>query len=152
MGAVHTWYYTAIATGGMLDPFKRLDNRVLITLDGTEHFTSRQIHCPGCSTRKRADGGCAFFHAFLGASLVAPGHRQVLSLPAEFIVPQDGAEKQDCERNAAKRWLARHGPAVRHLRPVFLGDDLFACQPIGVVYPDVWKFSLCPGLMRRPTR
>src|SRR5208283_2534415 len=26
-------------------------------------------------------------------------------------------------------WLARHGPAVAHLRPVFLGDDLFACQP-----------------------
>ena len=123
-------FYTAIATGGVLDPFKRLDNRVLIALDGTEHFTSRRIHCPSCSTRKRADGGCEYFHAFLGASIVAPGHRQVLSLPAEFIVPQDGAEKQDCERNAAKRWLARRGPAVRHLRPVFLGDDLFACQPI----------------------
>jgi hypothetical protein len=34
------------------------------------------------------------------------------------------------ERNAAKRWLARHGPAVAQLRPVYLGDDLFACQPI----------------------
>jgi hypothetical protein len=33
-------------------------------------------------------------------------------------------------RNAAKRWLARHGQALAHLRPVFLGDDLFACQPI----------------------
>jgi hypothetical protein len=38
--------------------------------------------------------------------------------------------KQDCERNAAKRWLARHGAAVAHLRPIYLGDDLFACQPI----------------------
>jgi len=44
--------------------------------------------------------------------------------------PQDGAEKQDCERNAAKRWLARHGPTVATLRPIYLGDDLFACQPI----------------------
>ena len=42
------------------------------------------------------------------------------------MAPQDGAEKQDC----AKRWLARRGPAVAHLRPVYLGDDLFACQPI----------------------
>jgi Transposase DDE domain len=65
-----------------------------------------------------------------GASIVAPGHKQVLPLPPEFIAPQDGAEKQDCERNAAKRWLAKHGDAVAHLRPVFLGDDLFACQPI----------------------
>jgi hypothetical protein len=61
---------------------------------------------------------------------VAPGHQQVLPLPPEFIAPQDGAEKQDCERNAAKRWLIRHGSAVKPLRPVFLGDDLFACQPI----------------------
>jgi hypothetical protein len=61
---------------------------------------------------------------------VAPGHQQVLPLPPEFISPQDGAEKQDCERNAAKRWLIRHGPTVKPLRPVFLGDDLFACQPI----------------------
>ena len=62
--------------------------------------------------------------------MVAPGHKQVLPLPPEFIAPQDGAEKQDCERNAAKRWLARHGAAVARLRPVYLGDDLFACQPI----------------------
>ena len=54
----------------------------------------------------------------------------MLPLPPEFIAPQDGTEKQDCERSAAKRWLARHGPTVAHLRPIYLGDDLFACQPI----------------------
>ncbi len=89
-----------------------------------------QVHCARCSTRKRSDGGTEYFHAFLGASIVAPGHQHVLPLPPEFIAPQDGAEKQDCERNAAKRWLARHGASLAHARPVFLGDDLFACQPI----------------------
>jgi hypothetical protein len=122
-------FFKTIATEGVLDPFRRLGGRVLIALDGTECFCSRKIHCPRCSTRKRSDGGTEYFHSFLGASIVAPGHQQVLPLPPEFIAPQDGAEKQDCERNAAKRWLARHGPAVAHLRPVFLGDDLFACQP-----------------------
>jgi hypothetical protein len=62
----------------------------------------------------------------LGASLVAPGHKQVLPLPPEFIAPQDGAEKQDCERHAAKRWLGRQGATVAHLRPAYLSDDLFA--------------------------
>jgi len=46
--------------------------------------------------------------------------------------------KQDCERNAARRWhagsaapqLAAHGDRVKALRPVYLGDDLFACQPM----------------------
>jgi hypothetical protein len=32
------------------------------------------------------------------------------------MAPQDGAEKQDCEPNAAQRWLPRHGPAVAYLR------------------------------------
>jgi hypothetical protein len=123
-------FFKTIDTQGVLEPFQRLDGRVLVALDGTEHFRSRKIHCPRCSTRKRSDGGTEYFHAFLGASLVAPGHKQVLPLPPEFITPQDGAEKQDCERNATKRWLERHGPALARHRPVFLGDDLFACQPI----------------------
>ena len=123
-------FHKIIETEGVLDPFKRLGGRTPIALDGAEHFCSRKIHCPRCSTRKRSGGGTEYFHAFLGASIVAPGHQQVLPLPPEFIAPQDGAEKQDCERNAAKRWLARHDPVVRHRRPVFLGDDLFACQPI----------------------
>jgi len=54
----------------------------------------------------------------------------VVPLMPEFIARQDGAEKQDCERNAAKRWLAAHAARVKALRPVYLGDDLFACQPI----------------------
>jgi hypothetical protein len=115
---------------GVLAPFQRLGGRTLIALDGTEHHCSRKVHCARCSTRQRTDGGSEYFHAFLGASIVAPGHQHVLPLPPEFIVPQDGAEKQDCERNAAKRWLTRHGASLAHLRPVFLGDDLFACQPI----------------------
>ena len=123
-------FHQAVGAEGVLEPFRRLDDQILIALDGTEYFCSRKIHCPRCSTRKRSDGGTEYFHAFLGASIVAPGHQQVLPLPPVFIAPQDGAEKQDCERNAAKRWLADNGPAVKHLRPVYLGDDLFACQPI----------------------
>ena len=66
----------------------------------------------------------------LAATIVAPGHAMALPLMAEFIAPQDGAEKQDCERRAARRWLATHAERVGDLRPVYLGDDLFACQPI----------------------
>lgn len=129
-------FFQAIETAGPLTPFRCLDDRVLIALDGSEYFCSRKITCRQCSTRRRADGGTEYFHAFLGASMVAPGHRQVLPLPPAFIAPQDGADKQDCERNAAKRWLARHGAAVAPLRPIYLGDDLFACQPIAAAIRD----------------
>jgi hypothetical protein len=123
-------FMQAITAAGPLTRFQCLGGRLLVALDGTEYFCSRKIKCPQCSTRRRSDGEVECFHAFLGATVVAPGHAQVLPLPPEFIAPQDGAEKQDCERNAAKRWLARHGMAMAHLRPIYLGDDLFACQPI----------------------
>jgi hypothetical protein len=129
-------FIKAIEAAGPLTPFQCLGGRALIALDGTEHFCSRKIKCAQCSTRRRADGGTEYFHTFLGASLVAPGHTKVLPLPPEFIAPQDGAEKQDCERNAAKRWLATHGATVAHLRPIYLGDDLFACHPIATAIKD----------------
>jgi hypothetical protein len=117
------------ALGGMRT-FERLDGRVLIALDGTEYFCSQKLGCPHCQTRKRSSGRQEFYHSMLAATLVAPGHNMALPLMPEFIVKPDGAEKQDCERNAAKRWLAAHGERTKGLRPIYLGDDLFACQPI----------------------
>ena len=69
------------------------------------------------------------FHAMLSAAMVAPGHDRALPLQPEFIAPQDGAEKQDCESRAAHRWLATHGPKYAHLRPIYLGDELSSRQP-----------------------
>lgn len=115
---------------GGLAPFQRLGGRVLIALDGTEYFCSQKLGCPQCLTRKRSNGKTESYHAMLAATIVAPGHGMALPLMPEFIAPRDGAEKQDCERNAAKRWLATHAERVKDLRPIYLGDDLFACQPI----------------------
>jgi hypothetical protein len=113
-----------------LDVFRRLEGRVLIALDGTEYHCSKKIHCPHCSTRRRGKGGTDYYHAMLAATLVAPGHDKVIPLEPEFIVPQDGAEKQDCENQAAKRWLATHAKRYARLDPVYLGDDLFSRQPL----------------------
>ena len=115
--------------GGMKD-FERLGGRVLIALDGSEYFASEKRGCARCLTRKRSNGKTENYHTLLAATLVAPGHNRVLPLMPEFITPQDGAEKQDCERNAAKRWLRQHGGQLRELRPVYLGDALFSSQPM----------------------
>jgi hypothetical protein len=115
---------------GGLAAFRRLGDHVLIALDGTEYFCSKTIHCQHCSTRLRGKDGKEYFHAMLGVTLVAPGHDKVVPLEPEFIAPQDGAEKQDCENAAAKRWLASHGPRYARLSPIYLGDDLFSRQPL----------------------
>jgi len=117
------------ASGGLVS-LRRLGGRVLIALDGSEHFCSRKISCPHCSTRKRSDGEIEYFHSFVGATLVAPGHATVLPLPPEFVRPQDGAKKQDCEPNAARRWLSRVGRDYAWLKPIYLGDDLYGHQPM----------------------
>jgi len=122
---------------GSLAPFGRLGGRVLVALDGTEYFCSQKLACPQCLTRTRANGKTESYHAMLAATVVAPGHAMALPLMPEFIARQDGAEKQDCERNAAKRWMSTHGERLKDLRPIYpgrtsrfdLGDDLFACQP-----------------------
>ncbi len=115
---------------GALEPMRRLDGHTLVALDGTEFFRSRKVHCDHCSTRKRADGGTEYFHQMLAANVVAPGRAQSLPLPPEFVAPRDGTAKQDCERQAVKRWLAHHGPRCAAQQPVYLGDDLYACQPV----------------------
>ena len=120
----------ALRDNGGMKAFHRLGERTLIALDGTEYFCSQKLGCPNCQTRKRSNGKVESYHSMLAATIVAPGHNVVLPLMPEFIVKPDGAEKQDCERNAAKRWLIAHLERVKPLRPIFLGDDLFACQPI----------------------
>src|SRR5450631_21637 len=113
--------------------FGRLGGRTLIAWDGTEYFCSQKLGCPHCLTRQRANGRIENYHTLLAATAVAPDHAKAVPLFPDFIAPQDGAEKQDCERNAVKRWHDRHGERLRPLRPVYLGDDLFACQPVAAM-------------------
>ena len=125
-----------LATAPLRQDFARLGDRILIAWDGTEYFCSQKLGCPHCLRRKRANGKVESYHTLLAATAVAPGHSKVVPLFPEFIAPQDGAEKQDCERNAAKRWHAKHAARLRPSRPVYLGDDLFACQPIVTMLAD----------------
>lgn len=115
---------------GALDGFRRLGGHTLIALDGTEYFCSEALHCEQCSRRLRGKDKTEYYHAMLGATLVAPGHNHAIPLEPEFIAPQDGAEKQDCESRAARRWLTTHAAQHAALNPIYLGDDLFSNQPM----------------------
>lgn len=127
---------TLLAEPPMRETFGRLGGRTLIAWDGTEYFCSQKLGCPNCLTRKRSNGKTESYHCMLSATVVAPGQSKVVPLMPEFIATQDGAEKQDCERNAAKRWFGTHHARLAPLRPIFLGDDLFACHPIAEMITD----------------
>jgi hypothetical protein len=118
-----------LEAGGSLAGMRCLGEHVLIALDGTEYHRSSKVRCPCCSTVTKGKK-TEYFHAMVQASIVAPGHNRAVPLPPEFITPQDGSEKQDCESRACRRWLAQHAATYAHLDPIYLGDDLYSCQPI----------------------
>jgi hypothetical protein len=101
-----------------------------IALDGVNFFSSEKISCAKCLKRTDRNGTEHFYHSAVTPVLVKPGQAQVLPLPPEFITPQDGHEKQDCERNAAKRWLGQYQGCFSAHAVTYLGDDLYANQPL----------------------
>jgi hypothetical protein len=114
---------------GGLKKFSYLQDTYLIALDGTEFYTSDKLHCASCSTKEHKDH-TRYSHSMLATSIVSPDIKEAISLIPEFILPQDGHQKQDCENAAAKRWLNKYGAHYKHLNPTILGDDLFSRQPI----------------------
>jgi len=71
-----------------------------------------------------------YYHSLLTPAIVKPCSPAVLPLETEFIRNEDGSEKQDCGRNAAKRYLEGKAGSLAGLKPTFLGDDLYACHSI----------------------
>jgi hypothetical protein len=126
---VYDFLFHAMEQAGVVDAYRHLDGALLLALDGTEYFSSQAIHCGCCSTRTHANGKTTHFHTALTPVLVKPGCDKVIALAPEFVTPQDGAAKQDCELNAAKRWLAAHGTAFARLKTTVLGDDLYCHEP-----------------------
>jgi hypothetical protein len=127
---VFEWIYRALNAQGYLRAFELLEHNLLVALDGTEYYRSQKIHCPCCSTRTHKDGKITYCHQALLPVIVHPEQASVLSLPPEFITPQDGCEKQDCELNAAKRWVTSHAGLFEGQPVTLLGDDLFGHQPM----------------------
>jgi hypothetical protein len=116
---------------GLLEAMRAVNHTRLIALDATWYFSSQSqnVCCPNCSRIEHADGKITHFHSAITPVLVSPGHSQVVPLRPEFITPQDGLVKQDCEINAAKRWLAAHAARYATGNDTLLGDDLYAHQP-----------------------
>ncbi len=103
--------------------------QLLIALDGTQYHRSTSIHCEHC-TVTRHKGQATYAHSVVTPVLVAPGQKCALPLAPEFITPQDGHQKQDCENAAAKRWLSQHASRFQGHRITLLGDDLYSRQPL----------------------
>ena len=113
-----------------LEPLRTLGGQLLIAMDGTQYHSSKSIHCAQCSTKSHKDGTITYSHNVVTPVVVSPGVPYVIPLEPEFITPQDGHNKQDCENAAAKRWAHQYGSHYAPHEITILGDDLYSRTPV----------------------
>ena len=121
--------FGALQRGKALEEMVFVDGHYLLALDGTGYFSSQQIHCASCLETHHRNGTVTYRHQMLGAALIHPDKRAVIPLMPEPIIKQDGTEKNDCERNAAKRLLIKLRQDHPHLQVIVTEDSLSSNAP-----------------------
>lgn len=124
-----TRIFALLQRGKVLEHYLFLDKYYLISGDGTGVFSSSKVHCQNCCVKEHRDGSKTYYHQIYGAALVHPDQKVVFPLAPEPILKQDGAEKNDCERNASKRFIADFRREHPHLPVVFVEDGLASNAP-----------------------
>ena len=120
--------FSQLQRGKALEEMVFMGRYYLLSLDGTGYFSSQTVHCDACLERKHKDGKTiTYSHHMLGAAIVHPEHKAVIPLAPEPIIKQDGSEKNDCERNAAKRFF-------EHLRQDHPRPPLIVCDCLWLSY------------------
>lgn len=123
------WVYDQLQERGHLDSYRGVGGSLFVSLDGATYFSSQKIHCPSCRVQVH-DETVYYTHPVLSAVLVSPHQEQVIALAPEFILPQDGHDKQDCEQEGIKRWVQMNHEHFEAWELTVTTDDLHSHQPL----------------------
>jgi len=121
--------FRQLQRGKALEAMAFLDGHYLLALDGTGYFSSTTIHCASCLQKVHRNGSVTYSHQMLGAAIIHPDVRAVIPLMPEPIGQHDGTDKNDCERNAAKRFVAKLRQDHPHLKFIVTEDSLSSNAP-----------------------
>src|SRR5215468_6553315 len=124
-----THIFRALQRGKALEAMVFVEGHYLLALDGTGYFSSQAIHCESCLETHHRNGTVTYSHQLLGAAFIHPDKREVIPLMPEPIVKQDGSEKNDCERNAAKRFVTKFRRDHPHLKVIVTEASLSSNAP-----------------------
>lgn len=128
---------------GVIDEYRYWHRHVIVSIDGVEHFCSTKVHCSRCLTRTHRNGENSYYHSGLAAVLLDPNQREVFVLDFEPILREDGAEKNDCERNAVKRLCKDLHRNYPNLPIILVEDALYANAPhIRQISSYGWRYVL----------
>jgi hypothetical protein len=127
-------FFERLQRGKQLKNFELFPGSYIVSVDGSEYFSSTQIHCPHClkkvHNRGKKNETTTYSHQILQAALMHPDQKQVIPLMPEEIRNEDGTEKQDCEINAAKRLIQKIRKDHPHLGIILNGDGLYPKEPL----------------------
>ena len=98
----------------------------LVAIDGTQYFSSKEIHCNSCMVKRHRNGTETYYHQIVSAVIVHPSKKEVIPLAVEGIMKSDGSEKNDCEYSATKRLIKRLRKDHPQLNIIICGDALYA--------------------------
>ena len=115
--------------GKALEPFAYYQGCFLLSIDGTGSFSSEKLSSASCLEKKHKNGRITYHQQVLGAAIVHPDYKEVIPLAPEMIVKQDGNAKNDCERNAAKRFLKKVRQDHPRLGLIVIEDGLSSNAP-----------------------
>lgn len=124
-----TSIFSALQRGKQLEKYVFLEGKYLLLNDGTGFFSSKQVHCDNCCKKHHKDGSVTYYHQMLGAVIAHPEFKEVIPICPEPIMKEDGATKNDCERNAAIRLLNDFRREHPHLPVIVVEDALSANGP-----------------------
>jgi len=127
-------YFSRLQRGKHLEQFSFITingkTYCLVSIDGTGYFSSKKISCDHCLHKEHKEGEKTYQHQALQGALMHPNMRQVIPFMPEDIRNSDGQTKQDCEMNAAKRFLIALRQDHPQLGIIIVGDGLFSKHPL----------------------
>ncbi len=122
--------FRALQRGKTLEGYEYWNGYYLLSIDSAGTFSSRSVHCANCCEKHHQDDGSVeYYHQMLAAVVVHPEHRKVFPWAPKPIQNTDGAAKNDCEREAAKRLIADVRREHPHLPLIVLEDGLASNGP-----------------------
>ena len=90
----------------------------------------KEVYCEQCLVKNHKEESPSYSHQVLQGGIAHPDCSEVIPFMPEQIVNSDGASKQDCEMNAAKRFVKRIREDFPRLDLLIGGDALFSKKPI----------------------
>lgn len=123
-------YYLRLQRGKHLEAYQLIPGYYYFPIDGSEFFSSEDIHCGQCLVKEYKKDKNTYSHQVLQGGIAHPDQAQVIPFMPEQICNSDGQDKQDCEMNAAKRYLGKLRAEHPQLGLIIGGDSLFSRQPI----------------------